>query len=77
MIAALSTTADEKLTSFALRLVLSDRVGIPAPDEPDLLTEAERVFAPAEEKPARKKTAAKPALVKKHEKKPTTQRAAA
>jgi ParB family chromosome partitioning protein len=46
VLAALDTTADEKLTSFALRLVLSDHIGIPQESQPDLLTEAEQAFAP-------------------------------
>ena len=40
VLAALDGTADEKLTSFALRLVLSDHIGIPQESQPDLLTEA-------------------------------------
>jgi hypothetical protein len=46
VLAALEGTADEKLTGLALRLVLSDHVGIPHESQPDLLTEAEDVFAP-------------------------------
>ena len=46
VLAALDGTADEKLTGLALRLVLSDHVGIPHESQPDLLTEAEQVFAP-------------------------------
>jgi ParB family chromosome partitioning protein len=60
VLAALTNTTDEKLGSFALRIVLTDHVGIPAQDATDLLTEAETVFAPR--KPRRvqpKKTAAK------------------
>ncbi len=44
------STADEKLTGFALRLVLSDHIGIPHESQPDLLTEAEQVFAPKKPK---------------------------
>lgn len=50
VLAALSTTADEKLIGFALRIVLSDHIGIPRENAPDLLTEAEHVFAPREPK---------------------------
>jgi ParB family chromosome partitioning protein len=50
VLAALDGTADEKLTGFALRLVLSDHVGIPHESQPDLLTEAEQVFAPKKPK---------------------------
>ena len=50
VLAALDGTADEKLTGFALRLVLSDHVGIPQESQPDLLAEAEQVFAPRKPK---------------------------
>jgi ParB family chromosome partitioning protein len=50
VLAALDGTADEKLTSFALRLVLSDHIGIPQESQPDLLTEAEQVIAPKKPK---------------------------
>jgi len=43
---ALGNTTDEKLIGLALRIVLSDHVGIQHESEPDLLTEAENVFAP-------------------------------
>jgi ParB family chromosome partitioning protein len=46
----LDGTADQKLTGFALRLVLSDHVGIPHESQPDLLSEAEQVFAPRKPK---------------------------
>ena len=45
VLAALENTADDKLTRFALRIVLSDHIGIPHKNQPDLLTEAEQVFA--------------------------------
>ena len=56
VLAALDGTADEKLTGLALRLVLSDHVGIPHESQPDLLTEAEQVSAkkPKAEKRRRK-----------------------
>jgi ParB family chromosome partitioning protein len=58
---ALSTTADDKLTGLALRIVLSDHVGIPQQDTPDLLSEAENIFAPKKPKIVKpKKHAAKP-----------------
>ena len=50
MLAALDGTADEKLTGLALRLVLSDHVAIPHESQPDLLTDAEQVFAPKKPK---------------------------
>jgi ParB family chromosome partitioning protein len=46
VLAALDGTPDEKLNGLALRLVLSDHVGIPYESQPDLLTEAEQAFAP-------------------------------
>ncbi|MEZ2347032.1 chromosome partitioning protein ParB [Terriglobus sp. RCC_193] len=50
VLAGLSNTADEKLTGFALRLVLADHIGIPQDNQPDLLAEAENVFAPKKPK---------------------------
>jgi ParB family chromosome partitioning protein len=48
---------DDKLTGFALRLVLTGHTPIPRESEIDFLTEAETVFAP----PQPKKTATKKA----------------
>jgi ParB family chromosome partitioning protein len=48
VLAALDSTADEKLSGLALRLVLSDQLGIPHEGQPDLLREAEQVFVPEE-----------------------------
>jgi ParB family chromosome partitioning protein len=68
VLAALEGTADEKLTGLALRLVLSDHVGIPHESQPDLLAEAEEVFAPKKPKAVGsgkpKPTAAKPSSKK-------------
>ena len=50
MLASLDITADEKLTGFALRLVLSDHIGIPREGQPDLLSEAEQAFLPKKPK---------------------------
>ena len=50
VLAALDGTADEKLTGLALRLVLSDHIGIPHESQPDLLTEADQVFVPKKPK---------------------------
>ncbi len=44
LLATIDATADEKLTQFAVRLVLSGRVGVPRENELDLLTEAESPF---------------------------------
>ena len=46
LLAALDSTADDKLTGFALRLALSGHRGIPRENEPDFLAEADSVFAP-------------------------------
>ena len=58
VLAALDGTADERLTSLALRIVLSDHIGIPHENQPDLLPEAEQVFAPRKPKAAKIKTTA-------------------
>src|ERR1700744_1281006 len=52
---------DEKLTGFALRLVLTTHAGIPRENEIDSLIEAEQVFAPPQPKKleAKKKVATK------------------
>ena len=59
VLAALDSTADDKLTGLALRLVLTDHLGIPHQDQPDLLAEAEAVFAPPQPKPSQPKSASK------------------
>jgi ParB family chromosome partitioning protein len=71
---------EEKLTGFALRLVLTTHAGIPRENEIDSLIEAEQTFAPpqpkkleAKKKVATKKAAKKPTPVKtKSAKKKTT-----
>jgi ParB family chromosome partitioning protein len=50
VLAALDSTADEKLTGLALRLVLSDHLAIAHEGQPDLLIEAERIFMPKQPK---------------------------
>jgi ParB family chromosome partitioning protein len=73
VLAALDNTADDKLTSFALRLALTDHTGIPRENEPDPLSEAETVFAPSEPRSSKPKTVIKskekPTLVKTPQKK--------
>jgi ParB family chromosome partitioning protein len=79
VLAALTTTADEKLTGFALRLVLADHIGIPHENQPDLLAEAETVFAskkPKAVKPNGSKEP-KPAAIKSAPKKSATMKKAA
>ena len=81
VLAALSTTADEKLTGFALRIVLSDHVGIPRENAPDFLTEAEEVFAPRRPEVVKPKAAPskklKPVAVKAASKKAASAKKAA
>jgi ParB family chromosome partitioning protein len=81
VLAALDGTADEKLTGLALRLVLSDHIGIPHENQPDLLTEAEEVFAPKKPKAVRAKANApnktKPMAVKPSANKETARKKAA
>ena len=75
VLAALADSADDKLTSFALRLALSDHLAIPRDTDPDLLSEAEALFAPAQ---AQTKKASKPktnpTLVKPAEKTATAKK---
>ena len=80
VLAALDSTADEKLTGFALRILLSDHVAIPNENQPDLLTEAEQVFAPKKPKllkPAAKASGAKKQIAKAAAKKEVTREKAA
>ena len=56
VLAALDSTADEKLTGLALRIVLTDHIVIPNENQPDLLTEAEQVFAPKKPKIVKQNT---------------------
>ncbi len=75
VLAALGNTADEKLTSFALRLALTDHLGLPRDTDPDLLSEAEALFAPPQAKPKKaSKPKAAPTLVKPAEKKTTAKK---
>jgi len=81
VLAALDGTTDEKLTSLALRLVLSDHVGIPHEGQPDLLAEAELVFAPRKPKAVKAKgnrsSKPKPTAVKSSAQKETGKKKAA
>ena len=81
VLAALDGTVDEKLTGLALRLVLSDHVGIPQANQPDLLTEVEQVFSPKKPKAIRGKAKGssklKPTAVKPSTKKETNKKKAA
>ena len=75
VLSALGTTADEKITSFALRLALTDHLGLPRDTDPDLLTEAEAMFAPPQAKPKKaSRPKAAPTLVKPAEKKTTAKK---
>ena len=73
VLAALDNTAEDKLTGFALRLALTDHVGIPRDDAADHLSEAEAAFAPPPPKSSKPKNTSKskeaPTLVKAPQKK--------
>ena len=56
LLSTIDNTTDDKLTRFALRLALSEHVGIPRENEFDFLAEAEAVFAPQLPKKAKKPT---------------------
>ena len=60
LLAALNSAPNEKLTSFALRLALTDHLGIPQEGQPDLLAEAEASFNPSQPISSQKKRAGKP-----------------
>ena len=55
---------DDKLTTFALRLVLTGNIPIPSEGEVDSLTEAETAFVPTKAKKTAKKTAKAPTPIK-------------
>ncbi len=80
VLTALNGTADEKLTGLALRLVLSDHIGITQENQPDLLREAEQIYTLKKPKVNAKADASskpKPAASKASAKKVTTSRKAA
>ena len=75
VLSALENTADEKLTSFALRLALTDHLGIPRDPDPDLLSEAEALFAPPQANPPKaRKPKAATTFIKPDERKTTTKK---
>ncbi|NYF51656.1 ParB/RepB/Spo0J family partition protein [Tunturiibacter gelidoferens] len=78
VLAALDNTAEDKLTGFALRLALTDHVGIPRENEPDPLSEAEAAFAPPQPKSSKPKNSSKsketPTLTKAAPKKSATKK---
>jgi ParB family chromosome partitioning protein len=79
VLAALDSTADQKLTGLALRLVLSDRLEILHEGQADLLSEAEQIFAHKKqnsEKAKAKTTDEKPRATKSSAKKGTVKKAA-
>jgi len=75
VLAALDSTADQKLTSLALRIVLSDHLAIPREDQPDLLIEAEQLFVP--QKPKAERAKGKSSSHKAPQPKPSTKKEAA
>ena len=75
VLSALDATAEEKLTSFALRLALTDHLDLPRDTDPDLLSEAAALFAPPQAKPKKaSKAKAAPTLVKPVEKETTAKK---
>jgi ParB family transcriptional regulator, chromosome partitioning protein len=74
VLAASDSTADEKLTGLALRLVLSDRLAIPQEGQPDLLAEAEQLFVP--KKPKAEKAKGQRSSHKAQQTKPSTKKEA-
>jgi len=79
VLAALDGTADEKLTGLALRLVLSDHVGIPRDGESDFLADAETAFVAKKSKAVKGETPvkAKPTGVKAPQMKESARKKAA
>jgi len=80
----IDTLPDEKLTGFALRLVLTGHTDIPRENDPDFLAQADAAFAPLQPKKAKaaktKDAAprkAKPTAVKASPKKEATRKKAA
>jgi ParB family chromosome partitioning protein len=64
LLAGMEGLPDDKLTGFALRLVLTGNIPIPREGEVDSLTEAETAFVPAKPSKTAAKTAKAPAPVK-------------
>ena len=60
LLSTLHSLADDKLTGFGLRLVLTGRTDIPSEGEIDLLAEAEAAFLPVKPEPVKKPRKAKP-----------------
>jgi ParB family chromosome partitioning protein len=60
LLSTLHALADDKLTGFGLRLVLTGQTDIPNEGEFDLLAEAEAAFVPAKPEPVKKPKKAKP-----------------
>ena len=60
LLSTLHALADDKLTGFGLRLVLTGRTDIPSEGEIDLLVEAEAAFIPAKPDSVKKPKKAKP-----------------
>jgi ParB family chromosome partitioning protein len=65
-----ASTPDDKLTGFALRLVLTSHAAIPRQGEFDSLADAEAAFVPAPPKKSSTGKKAKAPTHKKGEKKP-------
>jgi ParB family chromosome partitioning protein len=67
---------DDKLTGFALRLVLTAHTAIPREGEIDFLTEAEAAFAPPQPKKTASKKAKTPTPIKTDQKTAAKKKAA-
>ena len=66
LLRAVDGLPDDKLTGFALRLVLTGNIPIPSEGEPDSLSEVETAFVPSKpNKTAAKKAASKRSTAKK------------
>jgi ParB family chromosome partitioning protein len=66
---ALANCPDDKLMGFVLRLLLTEHVAIPREDQPDWLSKAESIFAPAKPKAGKSSSKKKPVLAQSPEKK--------
>ena len=81
LVSTIDGLTDEKLTSFALRLSLTEHIPKPHDSESDFLEEAEQMFVPKKPKAVKAKadvsTKAKPTAVKASAKKDTIKKEAA
>jgi ParB family transcriptional regulator, chromosome partitioning protein len=77
LLSAIDSFADDKLTSFALRVALTGHIGIPRENEFDFLAEAESAFVPpSPKKEAKQKAKASTPIKAARHKPPRTRKAA-